>query len=157
MAEKRLFLSNDSQGITYDKKYLTYHKSGTITADATIIVLMGAAPEAGAVTGVWGSVGTNGVDASDTLTLGFVVKKNGTSVLTTTPLINKTAGTGRKTTTTATTGITSAVLKTDGTQKFVAGDTLSVDFDITRAGTPTTEFTDAAVTVEITFDALAPV
>lgn len=154
MAEKRLFLSNDAQGITYDKALLTYHKSGTITADANLIILMGSAPQAGAVTNVWGSVGTNGVDASDTLTLGFNVKKNGTTVLSTVPLINKTAGTGRKTTTTATTGITEAVLKTDGTQKFVAGDTLSADFDITRAGTPTTEITDAAVTVEITFEAV---
>ena len=151
MAETRVFLSNDAQGITNDKTYLTYHKSGTITADATGIILMGSAPQAGKVTNVWGSVGTNGVDGSDTLTLGYSVKKNGTAVCSTIPLINKTAGTGRKTTTTATTGITEAVIKTDGTQIFAAGDTLSVDFDITRAGTPTTEFTDAAVTVEITF------
>lgn len=156
MAEPKVFLSNDSAGVTADKRYLTYHKSGTITADSNGQILMGACPQAGKVTNIFGSVGTVGSDASSNLSLAYVVKKNGTTVCSTEAKIDKTAGTGtqRLTTVTATTGITTAVLKTDGTAKFVAGDTLSFDFDITRAGTPSTEMTDAAIVVEVTFDAV---
>lgn len=79
-----------------------------------------------------------GADASNPLNLVGIVKKNGTDVCSTDPKVDKTAGTGNQSTTAAATGITQAVVKTDGTQQFAAGDFFTGDFTITRT-TPGTE------------------
>jgi hypothetical protein len=147
MAETKKFLSSDAAGFD-DKQYVEAAKAGNIVADASAAQLW-VAPFAGKITDVNLALGTNGVDGSNPLDLKATVKKNGTAVATTDPDIAKAAGTGSKSTFAAATGITQAVLKTDGTATFAKGDILTVDWDITRTNTPSTEIADATVIVTI--------
>lgn len=146
MAEFRKFLSNDVQGHKDFKQYFTIGQAGNITADTTHIVFV--APEAGRITNVVGSVQHNGVDATNALQMAFDVKKNGTSVASTVPVITKAATAGVNTTFTSGTGRTPAVIKTDGTQIVAAGDVITVVFDITRTASPSTEIQGPSVLVE---------
>jgi hypothetical protein len=144
----RLFASNDTKGYTKSETHLFFAPaSGNFTADATPSVVV--APFACTVVDVIGSVGQNGVDVSNPLDLKFTASKNGTALCTTDPDIAKAAGTGVKTTAVAGTGITQAVVKSDGTQTVAKGDLIKVLFDITRTASPGTEIADAAAIVVV--------
>lgn len=133
--------------------YFNSQIAGEVTADATHTVFI--APAAGTIVSVVGGVLENGSDGSNALTMAFDVKKNGTSVASTVPAIAKTAASdARATTQSSGTGITQAVLKTDGTATFAAGDTITVVFDITRTASPSTEITAPACRVGVKFDAV---
>jgi hypothetical protein len=155
MAETKVYLSNDAVGITNAKSYFTAMVQGDVTADKTAMPLIGCIPQAGTITNVWGAIAALGADGAAALDMKYTVKKNGTAVCSTDPDIAKAAATTARLTTYATaTGIVAAVIKTDGTQKLVAGDSITVDFDITRAGTPSPEMNGPSVTVEVTWDAV---
>ena len=144
MAEFLKVLSNDAQGHRDVQLFFVHSDSAQITADTTATVFV--APVAGRIVNVVGSVVTNGVDGTNPFSLAFDVRKNGTSVASTVPAIDKAAGTGARNTFAAATGITQAAIKTDGTQIVAAGDAITVVYDITRT-TPATECAGAAVLV----------
>lgn len=157
----RLFKSNDSHasglgGFVEDTVFLNKSVQGEVTADSLGHILwIVPSGVSGSITGVVGAVVENGSDASNPLTMTFTVKKNGTAVASTDPAIAKNAASDALIDTVAAgTGITQVVLKTDGTEDFVAGDVISVDFDITRTASPTTEITGPAVTVTCKLNAL---
>lgn len=128
------------------KQYVSHSIQGEVTADSTGNVVF-IAPKAGKILDVIGGVMENGSDSVDPLTMTFTVKKNGTAVCSTDPAIAKNAASDARVTTQASgTGITQAVVKSDGTEDFAAGDTISVDYDITRT-TPDTEVTGPSVTL----------
>jgi len=129
------------------KQRLIQGKTGDLTSNSTDNQL-GFVGIAGKIVDVILSVGTNGVDAVDPLDLTLDVKKNGTSVCSTNPKLDKAAGSGRKSTAVSGAGITQAVLKTDGTEDLAPGDELTYDLTLTRT-TPDTEFADVSVLVII--------
>lgn len=132
--------------------YFTSSIEGEVTADKTHTMFI--APAAGSIISVVGSVLENGSDANEDLQMKFTVKKNGTAVCSTDPVITKAAASDAQVDTAAAgTGITQAVLKTDGTEDFVAGDCISVVFDITR-NTVDTEITGPACTIGVKFNAV---
>lgn len=149
--------SNDTHaggmgGFYEPTQYFTASIEGEVTADKTHTFFI--APASGSIVSVVGSVLENGSDANEALTMTFTVKKNGTAVCSTDPSILKTAAADAQVDTAAAgTGITQAVLKTDGTEDFVAGDCISVLFDITR-GTVDTEITGPACTIGVKFNAV---
>jgi hypothetical protein len=147
----RIFASNDgpNKGYANEVHVFEYLTSGNLTADATAKVVAMIPPQlAGRIVAAYLSVGTNGVDATNPLNLELDVLVNGTSALTTKPKIDKTAGTGKKNTIAAGTGITVGVL--DSTKTAVAaGDHITATLDITRTASPSTEIADVAVVVVI--------
>lgn len=144
MAEFLKVLSNDAQGHNDVKLYFVHGASGNITADTTAPVFI--APVAGRIVNVVGNLTVNGEDGVNPFSLAFDVKKNGTSVAATLPAIAKAAGSGQKDTFAAGTGITQAVLKTDGSEIVAAGDAITVVYDITRT-TPGVEAAGPSVLV----------
>ena len=152
----RLFASNDASsgdfavgpGIIEDKDVFSHAIAGNITADSNGNFVF--IPNfAGKITNVVLAL-QGGADAVNPLTLAAVVKKGGTAVCSTNPAYDKAAGTGSKSTYAAGTGLTLAVLKTDGTEQFAAGDLITVDYDITRTASPGTELSQVAVFVYVT-------
>ena len=153
MAEFRKYLSNDSAGHTEHIMYFSLGVDGEKTADDNANIVF-VAPAAGKIVSVVGAVVENGSDGTNPLTMGFVVKKNTTAVCSTDPVISKTAASDATVdTAVAGTGITQAVLKTDTTPVCAAGDIITVDFDITRTASPTTEITGPAVVIGYKLDA----
>lgn len=154
----RKFPSNDTHaggagGFYEDVHYFTAQVAGEVTADTGAHTLF-IAPAGGTIVSVVGGVIENGSDANEDLTMTFNVRKNTTSVCSTNPAIAKTAASDARATTAASgTGITQAVIKTDGTEDFVAGDTINVIFDIT-IGTADTNITGPSVTVGVKFNAV---
>lgn len=135
--------------------YFTAQVAGEVTADTGAHTLfICPAGVSGTIVSVVGGVIENGSDANEDLTMTFNVRKNTTSVCSTNPAIAKTAASdARATTAAAGTGITQAVIKTDGTEDFVAGDTINAIFDIT-IGTADTNITGPSVTVGVKFNAV---
>lgn len=138
---KRVALSNDKDGI-YEPEFFAFAAvQGEVTADSNARFIF-EAQDAGVVSSFVGGELENGSDASNPLTMTFECKKNGTTILTTKPSITKAAAADtRVSTENSGTGITQAVIKTDGSAAFAKGDIFEVDFDITRTASPTTEIT----------------
>lgn len=138
---KRNVASNDKDGIYEPEFHFFANVPGEVTADQNARFIF-EAPAAGVVSSFIGGELENGSDATNPLTMTFECKKNGTTILTTKPSITKAAAADARVSTEASgTGITQAVLKTDGSAAFSAGDIFEVDFDITRTASPTTEIT----------------
>lgn len=141
MATYRLVQTNDSSTSTYRGNHEVEHviatalSSGNFTADATYIV--GPMAFAGRVKSAYFGLLENGADGTDPQNTEFDVQVNGTTIFSTLPKLDKTAGTGHKTTYDTGTGITNAVIN-NAANTFAAGDYLSIVFNITRT-TPDTE------------------
>lgn len=140
----QLFLSNDTNGYTETIYCESYKVAGNITSTLTSAPLF--APNfSGKVVGVVVALGQNGVDGSNALSTTVTVSKNGTAVTSTDPAIAKAAGTGVKSTASSGTGITQAVVKTDGTESFVSGDYFSLTNTVARTASPSTEMANLVV------------
>jgi hypothetical protein len=123
--------------------------SGEVTASENGVTL-GAASVGGRVSDVWLSVGASGKDDSATLSIAADVKINGTSCLTTAPVIAHVSGeasTNKTTKVSGDTGITQRVLDSDN-NTLSPGDVLTYDMTLTRTATPTTEMSAVAIAVE---------
>lgn len=153
---KRVVLSNDKDGIYELESFFEAAVQGEVTADQNARFIF-VAPAAGVVSTFIGGELENGSDSVDPLTMTFELKKNGTTVLTTKPAILKTAAVDTYiSTANAGTGITQAVIKTDGSAAFAKGDIFEVDFDITRT-TPDTEITTPFALLGVKFYRTEPV
>lgn len=151
---KGIVLSNDAVGISDKLVEERAFIVGEVTADVTHPLF--AATTSGKISYIYGGVLENGSDGSNPLTMTYTVLKNGTTVSTTDAAIAKTAASdSRASTVAAGTGITQAVLKTDGTASFSAGDVFAVTFDITRTASPTTEITSPFCQVGVVYNATA--
>ena len=123
--------------------------SGEISASAPGR-LLGASNVGGKVSDVWLSVGESGKDDSATLSMTVDVMINGTSCLTTTPVIAHVSGeasTNKTTKVSGDTGVTLRVLDSDNND-VSPGDVLTYDITLTRTASPTTEMNAVAVAVE---------
>lgn len=144
----KVFLTNDNS----QKRYpliLSGAADGNLAADDSYVF---AAPFAGDIVDLpILSAGTNGVDSVDPLFTELDVLINGTSIFTTRPRLDKTAGAGQKDTATTGTGITQGVLKAAASLVFAKGDLIKVTLDVTRT-TPDTEFADVAFCVFLDAD-----
>ncbi len=128
---------------------LFYSHSGEITANKHGIGFQ-AFGVAAKINNVWLSVGGNGKLNSNPLNIAADVMVNGTSCLSTSPVIAASSATSAQATTLASgTGITQAVIDT-ANNTAAAGDVLTCDLTITRTDSPTTEISNVIVTVEIT-------
>lgn len=139
-AARRQWAANDASP-------MTALVSGEITANVTGAPL-GAANVGGRVSNVWLSVGKSGKDDVDTLSLTVDVKINGTSCLSTAPVIAHVSGEAsiNKTTKVSGAGITQSVM--DSSNNGVSpGDMLTYDLTLNRT-TPTSEMQNMAVVVE---------
>lgn len=117
---------------------------GNFTATVSGIVFV---PDfAGEIVNIIGALLENGADGTDPMNTTFTVKKGATSVSTTDAKLDKTAGTGIKSTYATATGITKVVLKTDGSQKFAAGDVINYTATLVRT-TPETEAAGMSITI----------
>jgi hypothetical protein len=147
MAEFRKYLSNDGTGATEHIMYFSHGVDGDKTSDDNANIVF-VAPCAGKIVSVVGAVVENGSDATNPLTMAFVVKKNTTAVCSTDPAIAKTAASDATVNTYASgTGITQATIKTDTTPVCAGGDIITVDYDITRTASPTTEIAGPSVVI----------
>jgi len=123
--------------------------SGEITASAPGRML-GAANIGGVVSDVWLSVGASGKDDSNALSLTVDVKINGTSCLSTKPVIAHVSGeasTNKTTKVSGDTGIIQRVLDADN-NSVSPGDVITYDITQARTPSPTTEMSAVAVVVE---------
>jgi len=124
--------------------------SGQITASKPG-VLIGATKGHGKVVDVFLAIKGSGKDDSNTLSLTADVMINGTSCLTTAPVIAHVSGeaaTNKTTKETGDTGITQAVIDTDN-DDYAAGDVLTCNWTLTRTASPTTEMNNAVLIVEL--------
>jgi len=124
--------------------------SGEFTTDKRGYVL-GAAKGAGRAVNAWLSVLASGKDDAATLSLALDVKINGTSCLSTQPVIAHVSGEAsmQKTSKEDTdTGITQAVVDADA-DDYAPGDIFTCDLALTRTASPTTEMSNVAVVVEL--------
>ena len=139
-AARRQWAANDASP-------MTALVSGEITANVTGAPL-GAANVGGRVSNVWLSVGKSGKDDVDTLSLTVDVKINGTSCLSTAPVIAHVSGEAsiNKTTKVSGAGITQAVMNSSNND-VSPGDMLTYDLTLNRT-TPTSEMQNMAVVVE---------
>lgn len=123
--------------------------SGELTTDVRGCPL-GAANIAGKISNVWMSVEQSGKDDSNTLSLTCDVKINGTSCLSTPPVIAHVSGEASAQKTTKDdqdTGVTQCAM--DGDNNDVSyGDILTYDMVLTRTASPTTEMRTFAIAVE---------
>jgi len=123
--------------------------SGEVTASSPGRIL-GAVNVAGKISDVWFSVGASGKDDSDTLSMTVDVMINGTSCLTTPPVIAHVSGeasTNKTTKVSGDTGVTQRVLDPDNNDVSL-GDVITYDMTLTRTASPTTEMNAVAVVVE---------
>jgi len=128
---------------------MTYSYSGEFTASIGGLP-MGACLSSGKVSGVWLSVEASGKDDSETLSFAGDASINGTSCLTTSPVIAHVSGESsqQKTTVkTGDTGITAGVVDQDN-NTFSQGDVVTVDLTLTRTASPTTEMKHPCIVVE---------
>lgn len=142
----RHYATNDSWKSYVEEQFtFQYTVAGNVTADLTTAPIF--APNfSGEIVNVVLAFGQNGADGTDPLNMSAILYKNGTAVCSTNPDIAKAAGTGVKSTAVSGTGLTQAVVKTDGTEDFVTGDYFSLTLDITRT-TPETEIANVVVVV----------
>jgi hypothetical protein len=147
MASKRLFLSNDAIGNTDAERVFVYAQNGNHTTATNVTVFV--APEAGEVTGVFLATRTMTTSTDRTLTATVskvVAAGTATALCTTNPSFISTAtGAGAPSTYNTGTGITQAVLKTDGSCVLAKGNLVVCALAI--AGSNGTVGTDAAVQV----------
>jgi len=111
---------------------------------------LGAAKHAGRVSDVWLSCGASGKDDTNTLQAELDVKINGTTCLTTKPVIAHVSGeasTNKTTKESGDTGVTLAVIDSSA-DDYSPGDMFTADLVLTRTLTPTTEMANLAVVVE---------
>ena len=123
--------------------------SGEFTASKPGMPL-GAANVAGRISNVWLSVGASGKDDTNTLSLTADVKINGTSCITTAPIIAHVSGeasTNKTTKADDDTGVTQCVVDPDANDVSY-GDVITYDMTITRTASPTTEMGTFAIAVE---------
>ena len=114
-------------------------------------VLIGAAKGAGKVVDVWMSIKGSGKDDSNELELSGNVYINGTTCLSTNPVIAHVSGeaaTNKTTKETGDTGITQGVVNPDA-RTYSAGDVFTCDFTLTRTASPTTEMQNAVIMVDL--------
>lgn len=112
---------------------------------------LGAAKVDGRIVDVWLSVEGSGKDDSNTLSFTVDVMINGTSCLTTKPIIAHVSGeaaTNKTTKETGDTGITQAVIDPDAND-YVVGDMFTYTRTLTRTASPTTEMKNAVLVVEL--------
>ena len=124
-------------------------KSGELTGNITDAPL-GTSNVGGKIMNVWMSVGASGKDDTNTLSLTVDVKINGTSCLSTTPVIAHVSGeasTNKTSKNDSDTGITLRILDVDNID-VSPGDMLTYDMTLTRTASPTTEMRSLAVVVE---------
>lgn len=122
--------------------------SGELTTNVTGKP-MGAVRFPGRVSDVWLSVGGSGKDDTNTLQVAGDVLINGTTCLSTNPVIAHVSGEAAQQKTTkndADTGVTQAVLSTSNTVS--QGDVITYSLTLTRTTSPTTEMRNVAVVVE---------
>lgn len=128
------------------KVRVTRGVQGELSADSDREPLL-VVDKAAKVLGVYLAVLENGSDSVDPLEVEAVVKKDGTDVCSTNPKIDKSAASDAAVSTVSSgTGVTQAVVKSDGTEDLEAGDILTINFNVTRT-TPDTEITTPVVTV----------
>jgi len=122
--------------------------SGEFTANVTGYP-MGSVGLPGRISDVWVSVAGSGKDDSATLSLAADVLINGTTCLTTNPVIAHVSGEAAQQKTTKVsgdTGVTQAVLSSSNSVS--QGDIISCSLTLTRTASPTTEMNNVAVVVE---------
>ena len=156
--EAKMFLAVDNSSwktLSPEVHVLEYipATTGNVTSNQTALPI-GVARKSGTILDVVLTTYVNGADSADPLNITADVKKKraGTtvSVCSTNPKLDKTAGAAHATTAAAGTGITQAVLKTDGSEDVQAGDYLVCDLTLTRT-TPDTEIAGPVVTVYILY------
>jgi hypothetical protein len=135
----RILASNDGpqKGYAYEVHAFSVYVNGNATADVTTAPVLAVPPQlAGRIVGAYLTHGENGADGTDPLFAELDVLINGTSIFTTKPKLDKTAGTGKRHTMAAATGVTVGVI--DATKDdVVAGDLITATWDVTRT-TPDT-------------------
>jgi hypothetical protein len=122
--------------------------SGELTANHTGVP-MGSVGLPGRVSDVWLSVGGSGKDDGHALSVTADVLINGTTCLTTKPIIAHVSGEAaqQKTTKTRTdTGVTQSAVSS--ANSVAQGDVISYSLTLARTATPTTEINNVAVVVE---------
>lgn len=128
---------------------LSANYSGQMTADK-LGVLIGSPRFAGRVYDIMLSVGTSGKDDTNPLSIAADVKINGTSICTTNPKISHISGEASQQKSTRQsgedTGITPAVISDND---YNAGDVFTVDWDVTRTSSPTTEMANATLVISL--------
>jgi hypothetical protein len=128
---------------------MMYGYSGEITGSVNNQPL-GAAVISGKISGISLSVEASGKDDTNTLSFDGDILINGTTCLTTKPVIAHVSGEAsqQKTTMkTGDTGITQAVLD-QAANSISQGDVISCTFNLTRTASPTTEMQTPCVVVE---------
>lgn len=130
MAEPKVFLSNDAQGITEEEVVATAYVIGNLAA-ATASPLF-YCPTAGKIKAAWVGVGTYTTSTDRTLTVTF--NKNTTALCSTNASWASTASGAAvgQNTIAGGTGIVAPVLKTDGTAIVAAGD--YINYTVAVAG-----------------------
>lgn len=148
-AQFRNTLTNDRRTMYTERKGPSQNVAGNVTATPAANSFLIA--NAGKVTNVFLSVGVNGVDVTNPLSLSVSLKNvTQNKVITSTGVaIAKAAGAGVVNTFAAGTGITLPVLTAANTS-VARGDQLQFTWTLTRTASPGTEIADAVVMVEIT-------
>lgn len=149
----QLILSNASpQGFTYAEDTFYFLKE-TLTADDVTTNVMFICPpnKSGRVVGGYLLATENGADATDPMSVALDIKIGSTSVFSTLPALDKTAGTGKRHTMAAATGVTLGVIDADE-DAFVAGDVITAHFDITIT-TPDTAYAGVTAILVVRWDA----
>jgi hypothetical protein len=128
---------------------LSDNYSGEIKASKNGVPV-GSPRYAGRVADVYLSVGASGKDDSNTLSLEADVLINGTTCLTTKPKVAHVSGeaSSQKTTrVTGDTGITQAVISS--ANSYSPGDVFTINWELTRVATPSTEIANASLVIEL--------
>ena len=148
MADK-LSLTNDTVGYAYEEQVFTRVIEGAYTADDVTANIVTVVPfgKSGRIVGAYLVHGENGADGTDAMSNALDVKINTTSIFSTLPALAKAAGTGKRTTFAAATGVTVGVINT-AADDVVAGDIVFAEFDITRT-TPETEYANVCAVVVV--------
>jgi len=124
--------------------------SGEIAANKTVV--LGAAKAPGRVTNVFHSVESAGRElGANVLSLSVDVYINGTTCLTTKPVIAYVSGeeaTNKTSANSQDTGITAGVIDADA-NSFVEGDLFTAKFILTRTASPSAEMKNAALVIEL--------
>ena len=124
--------------------------SGEITASIHNAAF-GGINVSGDIKAVWLSVEESGKDDTNTLSFTVDVKINGTTCLTTQPIIAHVSGeasTNKTTKTDLDTGVTQSVMNASA-NAVTLGDMLTYEMTLTRTASPTTEMRNIAIVVEI--------
>jgi hypothetical protein len=145
MADRTHISNATMYGWNYDEHTFTYAVSGNVTADqsAKLVTFVPVFLNGGRIVSAFLAAGENGADGTDPLSMTGDILINGTSIFSTLPGLAKAAGTGKKTTISAGTGITVGVINTEA-DNVATGDKITVTLDITRT-TPETEMADVAM------------